>query len=119
MADITWTYEKIGDDGNMKYCPMNDANGEVTGKLIMNLKEYFDENPEERIRLGWIKHIHHSMKEIEFNKQTQYVLRSSIKIDDYTIEDTYHIFDKTEEMMLLEDMLGAMGYNSGNIVFTQ
>ena len=108
-----WTYEKMGDDGNIKYCPVNDPNGEITGKFIMNLREYFDENPAERIRLGWIKHIRHDPAEILYNKQTHYLIGSNIKVDEYTIEDNYHVFEKTEEMMLLEEMLEAMGYTGG------
>ena len=30
-------------------------------------------------------------------------------IDEYTAENTYHVMDKTEEMMLLEDMLESLG----------
>lgn len=112
-----WTYEKMGEDGRIKYAPLNDPNGKITGKCIMNLAEYFDENPEERIRLGWIKHIHHDPDEVIYNKQTHYLIGSPVKVDEYTIDDTYHVFEKTEEMMLLEEMLEAMGYMGGSIIF--
>lgn len=117
MAEQRWKYEKIDDEGNIKLCPMNDAKGEITGKFIINLPAYFDENPEERIRLGWIKHIEHVPKEVEYNKQTQYLQGSYKQIDEYTIEDVYHVLDKTEEMLLLEEMLEAEGYTGGGIVF--
>ena len=112
-----WDYEKLDEEGNIKRCPMNDSKGEITGKFIVGLQEYFDENPEERIRLGWTKHIYHDPKEIEYNHQTQYLERSCIQIDEYTVEDVYYVLDKTEEMMLLEEMLEAVGYTGGGIVF--
>lgn len=113
-----WSYQKLDEEGRLKTCPTNDSKGEITGKCIIGLPEYFDENPAERIRLGWIKHILHDVKEIEYNKQTQYLIQSHRQIDDYTIEDEYTVLDKTEEMMLLEELLDAVGYaGSGSIVF--
>lgn len=108
-----WSYEKLDENGNVKYCPMNDTDGAITGKHIIGLREYFDENPEERIRLGWIKHIIHRAQDIEYNKQTQYLQRSYRQIDPYTIEDEYTVLDKTEEMMLLEEMLEVVGNTGG------
>lgn len=104
-----WTYEKLDEDYKVKYCPQNDSDGKITGKIIIGLPAWFDENPEERIRLGWIKHIHHDEKEVEYNKQTQYVVCSTVNIDDYTIEDVYHVLNKSEEMLLFEEMLEAYG----------
>lgn len=118
MAEQKWKYEKLDEEGNVKYCPMNDSKGEITGKFIINLPAYFDEHPEERIRLGWIKHIEHYPKEIEYNSQTQYLQRGYKQIDEYTIEDEYEVFDKTEEMMLLEELLDTVGYGvSGTVTF--
>ena len=118
MAEVRWNYEKLDEHGDMKWLPINDDKGEITGKHIIGLKEYFDENPEEARRLGWIKHITHSPNEVEYNAQTQYLQRYYKQIDDFTIEDEYEVFDKTEEMMLLEEMLEAIGYAGGGIVFT-
>lgn len=118
MAEQKWKYEKLDEEGNVKYCPMNDSKGEITGKFIINLPAYFDEHPEERIRLGWIKHIEHYPKEIEYNSQTQYLQRGYKQIDEYTIEDEYEVFDKTEEMMLLEELLDTVGHGvSGTVTF--
>ena len=36
-----------------------------------------------------------------------------IQIDEYTIEDVYEIFDKTEELLLLEEELDSIGYMGG------
>lgn len=116
MEELKWTYEKLDENGKIKFCPVNDSKGEVTGKFIINLPAYFDENPEERIRLGWIKHIKHSEKEVEYNHQTQYLQRSYKQIDEYTIEDEFSVFDKTEEMLLLEELLDAVGYNENGII---
>lgn len=117
MADLRWGYERLDDSGNVERCPVNDTKGEVTGKIIIGLKEYFDENPEERIRLGWIKHIYRFPKDVEYNTQTQYLEKSYRQIDDYTIEDVYHVIDKTEEMMLLEELLDAVGYIGSSFTF--
>ena len=114
MAELKWRYEKLDEHGNVKMLPANDSKGEITGKFIIGLPEYFDEHPEERIRLGWIKHIEHSVKEIKYNNQTQYLRRNMIQIDEYTVEDSWEVFDKTEEMLLLEEMLDSIGYMGGS-----
>lgn len=103
MDNRNWTYEKI-EDGKIKYAPTNDADGKITGRHIFGLKAWFDENPEERIRLGWVKHIHHETKDIEYNRCTQYLVISEQRIDAYTVEDVYHVMDKSEEMMRLEEL---------------
>ena len=100
-----YTYEKYDENHKIKQCPTNDFDGSVTGHIVMNVKAWFDEHPEERKRLGWIKHIYNGSNEIEYNRQTQYLVRSQKEIDAYTIEDVYHVMDKSEEMMLLEEML--------------
>lgn len=109
---MTWTYEKLDENYNVRHCPANDTDGSVTGKIVMNVKAWFDENPEERIRRGWIKHIQHSAEEIRerwpHNQQTQYLIPSVKQIDEYTVEDDYHVMDKSEEQMLLEEMLEYM-----------
>ncbi len=117
MADITWDYEKYDEKGQRILTPINDYDGSVTGRIVMNVKAYFDENPKERIRLGWIKHINHPMPEVEYDKQTQYVIRGLKAKDPYTIEDTYYIMDKSEEQMELEELLDYALKNSGGIYF--
>lgn len=119
MNEQKWYYEKLDEEGKIKRCPMNDGKGEITGKLIINLPAYFDENPEERIKLGWIKHIEHYPSEIEYDRQSQYLMKSVNQIDEHTVEDEYSVFDKTEEMMLLEEMLDCVnwGGSGGGIVF--
>lgn len=105
-----YSYIKL-ENGEIKYLPFHDRNGKIVpGKHIINLKEWMDENPEERKRLGWIKQIHHDIKEIEYDRQTQYLQRYAEWIDPYTIEDKYIILDKAEEMMLLEEMLDTVDY---------
>ena len=97
-----WNYEKLQEDGKVKRIETNcnDFDAKITGKYVFGVKAYFDENPEERIRLGWTKHIHHNPdKWVSYNKQTQYLAKSVKVIDAYTIEDEYHVMDKTEEMM--------------------
>jgi len=114
--EANYTYEKFDENGKVTYCPGNDYDGSITGHIVMNVKAWFDENPEERKRLGWIKHIHHSTKDVEYNHATQRIVWSAKKIDDYTIEDEYHIVDKSEEMLRLEELLEALNYNSGDFV---
>lgn len=109
MAEEYWNYIKYDEDFNVQYCPANDPNGEITGKHIMFLKEWFDENPKERMRLGWIKYIRHNPEDlVEYDPQTQYVINRPKAIDEYTIEDAYVVMDKSEEQLLLEDMLESL-----------
>lgn len=117
MAERKWVYEKLDENGNIKGLPAHDSKGEITGKYIIGLPEYFDEHPEERIRLGWIKHIRHYANEIKYNRQTQYVRKTVKQIDAYTVEDVLEIFDKTEEMFLLEELNEAIGFGAGGDTF--
>ena len=114
--ETNYTYEKFNENGKVTYCPGNDYDGSITGHIVMNIKAWFDENPEERKRLGWIKHIHHSSRYIEYNPDTQRIVWSAKKIDEYTIEDEYHVVDKSEEMLRLEELLSALNYQSGDFV---
>ena len=106
-------YIKVDENGKFRYCPANDFDGSITGRIIIGLPVWFDENPEERKRLGWIKAIDYSQKEIAekypYDKQTQYLVRTEKTVDKYTIEAEYHVMDKSEEMLLLEDMINALG----------
>jgi len=45
-------YERLDENYKIIRCPTFDYDGKYTGKIIINLPAYFDENPEERIRLG-------------------------------------------------------------------
>lgn len=114
--ETNYTYEKFDENGKVTYCPGNDYDGSITGHIVMNVKAWFDENPEARKRLGWIKHIHHSSRDIEYNPDTQRIVWSKKKIDEYTIEDEYHVVDKSEEMLRLEELLSALNYQSGDFV---
>ncbi len=114
--ETNYTYEKFDENGKVTYCPGNDYDGSITGHIVMNVKAWFDENPEERKRLGWIKHIHHSSRDIEYNPDTQRIVWSEKQIDEYTIEDEYHVVDKSEEMLRLEELLSALNYQSGDFV---
>lgn len=106
MADKEpkWDYQKVDENGKIKWAPMNDYDGKVTGHIVFGVKAWFDEHPEERKALGWIKHIRHDTKDIVYNKRTQYLIPSIKNIDEYTVEDEYHIMDKSEEMMRLEEL---------------
>ncbi len=114
--ETNYTYEKFDENGKVTNCPGNDYDGRITGHIVMNIKAWFDENPEERKRLGWIKHIRHSSRDIEYNPDTQRIVWSAKKIDEYTIEDEYHVVDKSEEMLRLEELLSALNYQSGDFV---
>ena len=104
-----WGYVKLDEHGKRKSPPMNDFDGKATGKIVFGVKNWLDENPEERKRLGWIKCIHHTKKEIreivgDWNPQTQNLIVSQKQIDEYTVEDVYHVMDKSEEQLLFEEM---------------
>lgn len=98
----------------------NDPDGHITGIVVMNVKAWFDENPEERKRLGWIKHYTYEKPEdtgVEYDPQTQYYTIMQRKIDEYTVEDVYYVKDKSEEQLLFEEMLEvAQGGNTTNII---
>lgn len=106
-----WLYEKLQEDGKIKTIAgnHNDFDGKITGHIVFGVKEWFDENPDERIRLGWTKHIKHNPEKygIEYNKQTQYLEKTVRQIDAYTCEDVYAVKDKTEDMMRREEEEGA------------
>lgn len=105
MDEPKWTYEKLdAETGRIKYAPMNDADGKITGRHVFGLKAWFDENPDERKRLGWIKHIHHTTKDIEYNHATQYLVNAPKTIDPYTVEDDWKIMDMSEEQMRLAEI---------------
>lgn len=119
---MEWSYEKLDENLKIKHAPIHDADGKITGKHIINLKAWFDENPEERIRLGWIKHISLTSKEINeqypHNPMTHFVMRTTKTIDEYTVQDEYHIAEKSEEMLWFEEMMEMTDFGSGSIVFT-
>lgn len=100
-----WQYERLDAEGKKQiaYRETNDLEGKYTGRPdigVYGVKAWLDENPEEARRLGWVKHIKHDVsKYVEYDPQTQYVLISVKIIDEHTIEDEYHVFDKTEEML--------------------
>lgn len=106
-----WDYEKLDENGKIKHCPINDYDGKETGRIVFGVKAWFDENPEERVRRGWIKHIRHDAKDVEYNKATQYLVNYPRTIDAYTIEDEYHVINKSEEMMMFEEMLSLANSN--------
>ena len=113
MAEEKWIYERLDEKGVIRHCPMNDHDGSVTGHIVFGVPAWFDENPEERKRLGWIKHITKDTKDIEYNHQTQYLVRAVVQVDDYTVRDEYHVMDKSPEMMRLEEIEGRGSYYIG------
>lgn len=117
--DKKWTYQKLNDKGKIEYAPMNDFDGKITGHIVFGVSQWFDENPEERKKLGWIKHIHHDTKDIDYNHRTQYLVNATKQIDEYTIEDDWHIMDKSEEMMRLEELSHSFDWLSDEGYFIQ
>lgn len=118
MAEQKWRYEKLdAETGKIKNAPINDMDGKITGRIVYGLKAWFDENPEERIRLGWTKHLYTEIKDLEYNRQTQYFMTSTRQIDAYTVQDEYHILDKTEDMLLREELGAYESYGEDGIVF--
>ena len=112
----SYYYEKY-ENGEVIHCPMDDKDGSICGHIVIGLPRWFDENPEERIRLGWIKHITHDTDEIDYNRQTQFLLRSTKTVDEYTVEDEYHVRDKSEEQMVFEEQLEIAWGESGGMLF--
>jgi len=103
MAEEKWYYEKLSEKGYKKRAPLNDPDGKITGRHVFGLKAWFDENPEERIRLGWVKHITHPTKDIEYDKSCQYLVNSPLIIDAHTVEDNWQIMTMSPEQMRLAE----------------
>ena len=112
---MVWRYERLDENGKYQYCPANDPTGEVTGHIVINVKAWFDENPEERKRLGWVKHLYYESNEEfladypDFDPALQYAVCGTRIIDEWTIADAYDIMDKTDDMKELEAMFEVMG----------
>lgn len=108
MEKIEWNYERLRDDGRIEYCPKDDMSGKITGHKVYGLRAWFDEHPEERKRLGWIKHIQLTHKEIKeqypHNPMTHFIMVTTKPVDEYTVEDEYHIVEKSEEMLWFEEL---------------
>lgn len=121
-----WSYERLKEDGKIETVGINknDFDGSITGHIVFGVKEWFDEHPEERVRLGWVKHIHHNPEKygIEYNKQTQYLEKTVKRIDAYTCEDEYEVKYKTEDMMRRAEESGYIpdGWDqSGSIIWME
>ena len=104
MDKRNWYYEKLNDKGRRERAPMNDADGKITGRHVFGLKAWFDENPAERIRLGWIKHITHETKDIEYDHASQYLINAVKRVDAYTVEDDWKVMDMSEAQMRLSEL---------------
>jgi len=109
MAELKWHYEKLDEEGKIQTVSqyINDTDGKITGKHVINVKAWFDENPEEWKRLGWTKRIEYDPKAVEYNKQSQFIIVSQRRVDEYTIEDVVYVLDKSEEQMAFEEMLSV------------
>ena len=130
---MTYRYEKMDENLKLISCPMDDKDGSVTKqaivypdgtvgyKCILNVPKFFDENPEIRKSLGWVKHISYSDEEIKErwpHTQSQYLVQSTKQVDEFTVEDEYHVLNKSEEMMLFEEMLSTvMSFSGDGIIF--
>lgn len=102
-------YEKLNTKGRPVRVRPNDYDGKITGHIVFGVDAYFDENPEEARRLGYTKHITHTIKEVremfpDFDPCTQAVLKSVRRVDEWTVEDVYHVIDKSEEMSLRDEL---------------
>lgn len=107
-----WYYERLGADGKVERLQANDYDGSITGRIVFGTSAWFDENPDERIARGWTKHITHSRDEVremfpDYDPCSQYVVKSVRAVDAHTVEDVYHVLDKSEEMMLAEELRAA------------
>ena len=112
---MDYYYEKMDEKMKMVRCPMDDKDGSICGHIVIGLQRWFDENPEERIRLGWIKHITFDRSELVYDPQTQYVTTTTRQVDEYTVEDVPHIKTKDEDQLEFEERLSIA--NGGGIVF--
>lgn len=105
-----YDYEKLDENGKIEHCPQNDDDGSITGHVVLGLKEWYDENPQIRIEHGWIKHIHwdHEKEPEKFptyDKTREYLVCIKRQVDELTVEDSYEVFEKSEEQMILQELL--------------
>ena len=116
--DEKWYYQRFDPETfELKHCPHTDLDGAITGhRGIFDLPSWLDENPEERIRLGFIKHIRADRDAVEYNPQTQYLTRSVRTIDAHTVEDVWTVLDKTEDMLLMEELAAGLHGNESIMV---
>lgn len=121
-----YIYEKWNEEKNeieTVYEFTNDTDGSITGRFVINVFAWFDENPEERKRLGWIKHIVYDNPSdvgVDYNPQTQILYTLPRQVDEYTVVDEYRVVDKSEEQMLFEEMLeeaNSSNWRFGGITF--
>ena len=114
-------YERLDENLTVRRAPYHDADGKITGKHILNLQAYFDENPAERISLGYIKHLTYTEKEVKeqfpYHPGSQALIRSVVQIDANTVQDTYTVYDKTEDMLYLEEQLRMLGLDNYSIIY--
>ena len=110
---MRWDYVRLNEKGQKVYLPMNDLDGKITGKCVLNVKAWFDEHPDEWKKRGWIKRIHHDPEDQINNLEEllldHYLVNGVREIDQYTVEDAWRILPKSEEMMVFEDMANALG----------
>lgn len=113
---MEYKYEKLDENYRKQFCPLNDYDGSITGtgKCIIGLKAWFDENEAERKRLGWIKHLYYeNVKDMqkdypEYNPTLHYAVQFTEVVDEFTVKDSYRIIVKSEDMMEMEEMLESM-----------
>ena len=113
---MQYRYEKLDENYNKKTCPINDYDGSIsgTGHCIIGLKFWFDENPEERKRLGWIKHYYYETNKKfkedypDYDPTIHYPTCTTVNIDEYTVKDTYSFIEKNDEFLELEEKLEIM-----------
>lgn len=110
---MKYKYERLKEDHSMQYCPVNDYDGSITGQIVMDVKAWFDEHPEERMKRGWIKHFYYDdpkevQRDFPYDPATQYLIPSTKRIDAYTIQDIYCPIPKPAECMAMEEMLELM-----------
>lgn len=110
-----YEYVRVTESGELERSKLDDLQGKVTGRRVYNLKSWFDEHPEERKRLGWIKYLHPSAEDegIEYDKQTQILMKNPVMVDKWTIKDELYVVDKSEEYLLFEEMQGLSWGDSG------
>lgn len=113
---MEYRYERLDENNMVQHCPINDYDGSITGtgKCIIGLKMWFDENPEKRKALGWIKHYYYTknsevLEDLpEYDPTLHYLSLSTEKVDEYTTRDRYRLIEKTDQMYELEEQLEAM-----------
>lgn len=104
----TW-YKRIV-NGKLEIAPTNDLDGKLSGKPVIGFQAWLEENPEEAKRIGFVKVVDH---EEDYDHNRFYTIERHEEHDDGSIHIFYDLHEKTEEMILLNELYSIVANGAG------